>query len=87
MLMDGVKLFCTAACPRCEMVKKALEKIGIEYDVVGMATSEGLTELRVAGVFTLSAPVLQVGDDFYTVDDLFDGDNLRPQDASGRPQR
>jgi hypothetical protein len=41
-----------------------------------MSTPEALTELRINGVFTLSAPVLQAGEDFYTVDELFSGDVL-----------
>jgi hypothetical protein len=42
-----------------------------------MGTPEALTELRINGVFTLSAPVLQEEDNFYTLEDLFSGDNLR----------
>lgn len=48
-----------------------------------MATPEALTELRVNGVFTLAAPVLQADDKFYTVDDLFDGDNIKNLQALG----
>ncbi len=36
-----------------------------------MATPAALTELRMNGVFTMSAPVLQIGNRFYTVSDLF----------------
>lgn len=85
--MNGVKIFCTAACPFCERVKRALDKRNIMYDAALMTEAASLTELRVAGVFTLSAPVLRVDDEYYTVDELFDGDNLRPLDDSGRPQR
>ena len=42
-----------------------------------MSKPEALTELRVNGVFALSAPVLQVGNSFYTVDDLFEGERLK----------
>ena len=41
-----------------------------------MSTPEALTELRINGVFTLSAPVLQVEENFYTVEDLFTGETL-----------
>ena len=41
-----------------------------------MSTPEALTDLRVNGVFTLSAPVLEADDSFYTVDELFIGDKL-----------
>jgi len=38
-----------------------------------MASAEGLTELRMNGVFVQEAPVLQKGDEFYTSGDLFNG--------------
>jgi len=41
-----------------------------------MSTPEALTELRINGVFTLSAPVLQADDKFYTVEELFSGEML-----------
>ena len=41
-----------------------------------MSTPEALTELRINGVFTLSAPVLQADDKFYTVEELFSGEKL-----------
>jgi len=41
-----------------------------------MSTPEALTELRINGVFTLSAPVLQADDNFYTVEELFSGEKL-----------
>jgi len=48
-----------------------------------MATAEALTELRVNGVFTLSAPVLMAGEEFYTIEELFDGDAIRDLEAMG----
>lgn len=38
-----------------------------------MSTAESLTELRVNGVFTVTAPVLQIGDDFLEYEALFNG--------------
>jgi hypothetical protein len=38
-----------------------------------MTSAEGLTELRMNGVFVQEAPVLQKGDAFYTSGDLFSG--------------
>ncbi len=70
-------VYSTKACPRCEQLKKSLSTSGIKFENMDMATPEALTELRVNGVFTLSAPVLQVDDTFYTVDELFDGDKMR----------
>lgn len=76
-------VYSTSACPRCEQLKKALAASGIKFEKMDMATPEALTELRINGVFTLSAPVLQVDDTFYTVDDLFDGERIKDLKARG----
>lgn len=76
-------VYATVACPRCEEVKRVLKGWGVEFETVDMATAEALTELRVNGVFTLSAPVLMAGDDFYTVEDLFQGEAIRDLEAMG----
>lgn len=76
-------VYTTADCPRCEQVKKVLKGWEVEFETVNMASAEALTELRVNGVFTLSAPVLQAGDDFYTVDELFEGDAIKDLEAMG----
>lgn len=69
-------VYSTPACPRCEELKAALKRDGFAFDNEDMSTPQSLTELRINGVFTLSAPVLSVGDSFYTVDDLFIGGKL-----------
>ena len=70
-------VYSTPTCPRCEQLKAALKKAGLDYKSQDMSTPEALTELRVNGVFTLMAPVLQADESFYTVEDLFEGDLLR----------
>ncbi len=71
------RVYTTKTCPKCEQLKKALAREGIQFENMDMATPEALTELRVNGVFALSAPVLQAGERFYTVEDLFDGERLK----------
>ena len=70
------RIYSTNSCPKCEQLKKALAKAGISFENLDMTTPEALTELRISGVFTLSSPVLQVEEKFYTVDDLFQGESL-----------
>lgn len=41
-----------------------------------MSTPESLTELRVNGVFEVTAPILQIDDKFLTHEELFDGGEL-----------
>ena len=76
-------VYTTTECPRCEQVKRVLSGWGVEFETVDMASAEALTELRVNGVFTLSAPVLQAGDDFYTTEEIFDGETIRDLEAMG----
>ena len=71
------RVYSTKSCPKCEQLKAALSKAGIAFDNIDMSTPEALTELRINGVFTLSAPVLQADEDFYSVEQLFSGDSLR----------
>ncbi len=71
------RVYSTKSCPRCEQLKLALKDAGISFENLDMATPEALTELRINGVFALSAPVLQVEERFYTVQELFSGEKLR----------
>lgn len=73
----NLTVYSTSTCPRCEQLKGALKKAGLNYENQDMSTPEALTELRVNGVFTLMAPVLQADDSFYTVEELFEGELLR----------
>jgi len=73
----NLTVYSTSTCHRCEQLKAALKKAGLNYENQDMSTPEALTELRVNGVFTLMAPVLQADDSFYTVEELFEGELLR----------
>ena len=71
------KIFTTMTCPKCKVLKNELYRRNINFVEVNMSDAESLTELYSNGIFTLSAPVLQVDDKFYTTKDLFDGENLK----------
>ncbi|MDF2957345.1 MAG: Glutaredoxin [Candidatus Alkanophagales archaeon MCA70_species_1] len=74
-----VRVYTTERCPNCELLKRFLAAKGVRYEEVNMATAEALTELRLHGVFTLTAPVLQVGEKFLTYADMFEGGELRKE--------
>ncbi len=71
-----IQLYSTNNCPNCRVLKQILEKKEIEYREVDMATPAALTELRMNGVFTMSAPVLQVDNRFFTTKELFSTDRI-----------
>ena len=71
-----IQLYSTNNCPNCRVLKQILENKKIEYKEVDMATPAALTELRMNGVFTMSAPVLQVNNRFFTTKEMFSKDRI-----------
>jgi len=74
--MADIVVYTTQTCPRCVRLKKVLEENNVSYREADMSTPESLTELRVNGVFTNEAPVLQIDETFLTGDDLFRGNDV-----------
>lgn len=87
--MQKISVYSTKLCPNCKMLKQLLEQENVQYKEIDMATPIGLTELRMNDVFTMSAPVLQIGqtakcchNKFYTTkelckQDIIDQDKVR----------
>jgi glutaredoxin len=61
----NLKIYSTSNCPRCNLLKSALQKAGIAYEEADMTASESRAAMLTGGCFSLSAPVLQIGEDFY----------------------
>jgi glutaredoxin len=74
--MQEIQIYSTVNCPNCRVLKQFLENRNIQYKEVDMATPAALTELRMNGVFTMSAPVLQVGSRFFTTKELFSQERI-----------
>ena len=74
--MQEIQIYSTTNCPNCRVLKQFLETKNIQYKEVDMATPAALTELRMNGVFTMSAPVLQVGSRFFTTKELFSQERI-----------
>jgi glutaredoxin len=70
--MKEMVIYSTRDCPSCRALKAAMPPLS--FKTVDMSTPEGLTELRINGVFVLEAPILRIDDDFYYRKDLFDAD-------------
>jgi glutaredoxin len=68
--MPNVIVYSKKDCPNCDMLKELLKEKGIEHKIMRIDTPEALTELRMNNVFTMSAPVLQIDDKFYTMRDM-----------------
>lgn len=74
--MQEIQIYSTVNCPNCRVLKQFLETKNIQYKELDMATPAALTELRMNGVFTMSAPVLQVGSRFFTTKELFSQERI-----------
>jgi len=74
--MQEIQIYSTVNCPNCRVLKQFLENKNIQYKELDMATPAALTELRMNGVFTMSAPVLQVGSRFFTTKELFSQERI-----------
>jgi glutaredoxin len=77
--MNKVVIFTTDTCPKCKLLKKYFEVMGVQFEEADMSTPEALTELRFNGVFSLTAPVLQVDDTYLTHEEIFDGNSIREE--------
>ncbi|MBE0524453.1 MAG: NrdH-redoxin [Methanosarcinales archaeon] len=77
--MSQITIYSTKVCPNCQILKKILSDSGIAYNEMDMSTPAALTELTMNSVFTMSAPVLQIQNRFYTTKELFNGDTIDRQ--------
>ena len=75
--MPVVEVVKSPNCPRCEVLVKALEKLGVEYRVFDLSSVEDQTELVMRDIYIVSTPALIVDGVVYTSDQLFpSGDEL-----------
>ena len=68
--MTKILVYSKKDCPNCDMLKQLLNKENIPHKVVNIFTPEALTELSMNRVVTMSAPVLQIDNKFYTTREL-----------------
>ena len=81
--MSKIVVYTTERCPKCNKLKQFLKTNSVDFEVADMSTPEALTELRFNGVFTVTAPVLQVDDTFLTHEEIFKGDEVNPEKFQG----
>ena len=77
--MQGIIIYSTKNCPNCRVLKQFVENAKVQFTEVDMATPAALTELRMNGVFTMAAPVLQIGNKFHTYTELFIKDRINQE--------
>ena len=63
--MTQITIYTLSLCPLCDQVKSYLKLKNKQFNEMSMLSAEGMTELKVNQVFTINAPVLQIGTHFY----------------------
>jgi glutaredoxin-like protein NrdH len=63
--MSNATLYTTPGCPQCMVTEIALEKNGVQYDVVDLATNAEALE-RVKAMGYMQAPVIETDDDHWS---------------------
>ncbi|MDD3246694.1 MAG: glutaredoxin domain-containing protein [Methanosarcina sp.] len=81
--MAKIIVYTTERCPKCNKLKEFLKTNSVPFEVADMSTPEALTELRFNGVFTVTAPVLQINSEFLTYTELFRGEEVNPEKLRG----
>ena len=74
--MSKVKVYVSPQCPRCEALKRALNDMGVSYEVLDISESDVMADLVMRDIFLTETPALEVEDRFFYAEDLFNGDRL-----------
>lgn len=70
--VHDIIVYSLEVCPNCEILKQYLHDNTIPYMERSLEDPEALTDLRMNGVFVMEAPVLQVGERYFTSQEIFE---------------
>ncbi|MCC6042063.1 MAG: thioredoxin family protein [Candidatus Verstraetearchaeota archaeon] len=74
--MARVKLYVSPQCPRCETLKRVMNEMGVEYEVLDVSKSEVMVDLIMRDIFLMETPGLEVDGKFFHAEEIFDGERL-----------
>jgi len=74
--MSKIKVYVSPQCPRCEVLKKALNDMGVSYEILDISESDVMADLVMRDIFLTETPALEVEGHFFYAEDLFNGDKL-----------
>lgn len=66
-----IVVYTVPGCKNCGALKDYIKMRGVAFEEKDMSSSESVAELMSNGVFALSAPVLQIGNVFFDMKDIF----------------
>jgi glutaredoxin len=81
-LMEGeqqknIIIYTLPVCPNCHVLRQFLMKNNLSFNECDLDSPKSRTALLMNGIFTTTAPVLQVDGKFLTYDQLFEGEEVK----------
>jgi len=73
----NIIIYTLPVCPNCHVLRQFLMKNNLSFDECDLDSPKSRTTLLMNGIFTTTAPVLQVDDRFLTYDQLFEGGEVK----------
>ena len=79
---NGVVVYTTSGCPRCDMLKKWLKNKNTNFEEKNLEDSEVMTDLVMRNFVVMSAPALEINGDVYTDSQIFENNGVIKTDIS-----
>jgi glutaredoxin len=71
-----VIIYTLPVCPNCHVLRQSLKEHNVKFDECDLDSPKSRTALLMNGIFTTTAPVLQINNRFLTYDQLFDEEKI-----------
>jgi glutaredoxin len=79
---NGVVVYTSSGCPRCEMLKRWLKNKNANFEEKNLEDSDVMTDLVMRNFVVMSAPALEVDGVVYTDSEIFENNGLIKPDVS-----
>ena len=81
-LTNGVVVYTTSGCTRCDMLKKWLKNKNANFEEKNLEDSNVMTDLVMRNFVVMSAPAIEVGGEVFTDNQIFESNGLINPDFS-----
>ncbi|RLF10512.1 MAG: NrdH-redoxin [Thermoprotei archaeon] len=71
-----LKVYTSPSCPRCEVLKETLKKLGFPFEEADVSDSEVMAELIMRDIYLEATPALECEGRIFNSDELFQGDKV-----------
>lgn len=78
-MYQDIIIYTLENCTKCILLKNFFKNKKIIYKEKNMLDINSLTELAYNNIFTNTAPILQINNNFYTDDLLFNGESINEE--------